>query len=219
MKRLLYIIGLLLLGFVLAVMIINRNSPDMTNRQKILRAFYPVLTALTRRKAAMFQAPSGVKPVKSIYDLSVSLIDGSTLPLATLKGKKIMFVNTASDCGYTGQYDQLQALHEKDTSLVIIGFPANDFKEQEKGDDHEIAAFCRRNYGVTFPLAKKSVVVKGNGQNPIFHWLSDRHLNGWNNKQPSWNFSKYIVDEQGNLVWYIDPSITPGSSEFQKALP
>ena len=219
MRKLLYIPVVLLIGFTAAVIITNRNKPDMTIRQKILRTIYPLLTGLTRSKAVSLQAPAGSTPTKSIYDLNVALIDGHTLPLSTLKGKKIMFVNTASDCGYTGQYDELEALHQKDPSLVIIGFPANDFKEQEKGDDHEIAAFCRRNYGVTFPLAKKSVVIKGAGQNEIFHWLSDKHLNGWNNKQPSWNFSKYIVDEQGNLAWYLDPSITPGSPEFQKALP
>lgn len=219
MKTLLYTLLALLLAITAVVMITNRNAPDMTIRQKILRTFYPLLTGLTRKKAVMLQAPAGAAPAKPIYDLTVQLIDGTSMPLSTLKGKKIMFVNTASDCGYTGQYDELQALHQKDPSLVIIGFPANDFKEQEKGDDHEIAAFCRRNYGVTFPLAKKSVVVKGAEQNEIFHWLSDKHLNGWCNKQPSWNFSKYIVDENGHLAWYMDPSITPGSDEFQKALP
>jgi glutathione peroxidase len=219
MKKLLYIVAVPLLGLTAAVLITNRNSPDMTIRQKILRTFYPLLTVLTRKNALSLKAPEGVAPAKSIYDLNVDLIDGNKMPLSALKGKKIMFVNTASDCGYTGQYDELQALHVKDPSLVIIGFPANDFKEQEKGDDHEIAAFCRRNYGVTFPLAKKSVVIKGAGQNEIFRWLSDKNLNGWNSKPPSWNFSKYIVDEQGRLAWYLDPSVTPGSAEFQKALP
>jgi glutathione peroxidase len=219
MKKLLYIPAVLLIAFATAFFITNRNSTDMTIRQKILRTIYPLLTGLTRKSAVSLHAPDGATPAKSIYELTVPLIDGNSLALSTLKGKKIMFVNTASDCGYTGQYDELQALHQKDPSLVIIGFPANDFKEQEKGDDHEIAAFCRRNYGVTFPLAKKSVVIKGAGQNEIFHWLSDKSLNGWNNKPPSWNFSKYIVDEQGHLAWYLDPSVTPGSPEFQKALP
>jgi len=219
MKKLLYGMAVVLIGFIVTVLITNRNSPDMTIRQKILRTFYPLLTALTRKSALSLHAPDAAAPVKSIYDLNVNLIDGNTLPLSTLKGKKIMFVNTASDCGYTGQYDELQALHVKDPSLVIIGFPANDFKEQEKADDQEIAAFCRRNYGVTFPLAKKSVVIKGAEQNDVFRWLSDKSQNGWNSKPPSWNFSKYIVDEQGRLTWYLDPSVTPGSPEFQKALP
>ncbi len=219
MKKITYILVVPLLGLVLAVLITNRNAPDMTIRQKILRTLYPILTSLTRKGAVMLQAPDGAVPARPIYDLGIPMMDGSTLALSSLKGKRIMFVNTASDCGFTGQYEELQALHLKDPSLVIIGFPANDFKGQEKGDDREIEAFCKRNYGVTFPLAKKSVVVKGAEQNDVFRWLSDKGLNGWNNKQPSWNFSKYIVDEQGRLAWYMDPSITPGSDAFRKALP
>jgi glutathione peroxidase len=97
--------------------------------------------------------------------------------------------------------------------MVILGFPANDFKEQEKGSDEEIAQFCKVNYGVTFPLMKKSTVVKSPDQNPVYKWLSDSTQNGWCNKQPSWNFSKYLLDEHGNLLQYFDPAVSPLSPE------
>jgi len=102
--------------------------------------------------------------------------------------------------------------------LVIIGFPANDFKEQEKGDDEEIAAFCKINYGVTFPLAKKSSVISGPSQNIIFHWLSHAKENGWLNRQPTWNFSKYLVNEEGVLTHYFDPGVSPLSDDVLKAV-
>lgn len=135
------------------------------------------------------------------------------------KGKKILFVNTASDCGYTDQYDALQKLYEDNKDkLMIIGFPANDFKEQEKGTDEEIAQFCKINYGVTFPLVKKTSVIPGHDQHPVFQWLSDKTKNGWTNKKPSWNFSKYLVNEDGILTNYFDPSISPTSREVVAAI-
>jgi glutathione peroxidase len=128
-------------------------------------------------------------------------------------------VNTASNCGYTNQYEELQQLYEQyNNRLVILGFPSNDFKEQEKGNDDEIARFCKINYGVTFPLMKKSVVIKGAGQNPVFQWLSDAAQNGWNTKTPSWNFSKYLVNESGMLTHYFDPAISPLSKEVLAAI-
>jgi glutathione peroxidase len=145
--------------------------------------------------------------------------NGSPLKIEQLKGKKILFVNTASDCGYTHQYEDLQKLFsEKNSQLMIIGFPANDFKHQEKGSDEEIAQFCKLNYGISFPLAKKSTVIKNSSQNPIFRWLTDKSKNGWTNKQPSWNFSKWLVNEEGVLTHYFDPSISPLSEEVKKAV-
>ena len=124
-------------------------------------------------------------------------------------------MNTASDCGYTPQYNDLESLYkEYKDKLVVIGFPANDFGEQEKGDDEKIAQFCKANFGVTFPLAKKSTVIKSPDQNNIFKWLSDEKLNGWNNQPPKWNFSKYLVNENGVLVGYFDSSVSPGSEEI-----
>jgi len=160
-----------------------------------------------------------VTPAEPIYPLSIELNNGRQLQLDSIKGKKILVVNTASNCGYTRQYSQLQNLYEKyNDDLVVIGFPANDFKEQEKGDDEEIAEFCKVNFGVTFPLAKKSTVVKNESQNNIFRWLSDKTKNGWLNKQPSWNFSKYLISKDGVLTHYFDPAVAPDDPSFIKAV-
>lgn len=200
------------ISFTAYVLFINRNSENMTLRQKVLKAIYPIYMALGS-KSKVFGKRSIVPPV-TFYSLKAIANNGNEFDFAQLKGKKVLLVNTASDCGFTGQYDQLQELHEKYKGhLVILGFPANDFKEQEKGSDEEIAAFCKINFGVTFPLMKKSTVRKGPEQNNIFKWLSDSTLNGWSNKQPSWNFSKFLVDENGHLVHYFDPSISPLSDE------
>ena len=141
------------------------------------------------------------KPVKSIYDLSFSSITNKTILLHSFKGKKLLLVNTASDCGFTPQLADLQQLHEKYSgSMVLIGFPSNDFKEQEKGSDAEIESFCKVNYGVTFLMAKKSGVLPGPSQNLLFQWLTQSSKNGWNNEPPVWNFTKYLVDESGILL-------------------
>ena len=158
-------------------------------------------------------------PSVSFYTLHSKSIDGADFDFNTLKGKKVLLVNTASDCGYTNQYADLEELYNRyKDKLLIIAFPANDFKEQEKGDDAEIASFCKKNYGVTFPLMTKSSVVKGPGQNPVFTWLSDQTKNGWNDQQPSWNFSKYLVDENGRLTGYYGSSVEPLSDELLNAI-
>ena len=194
----------------------------MTGRQRILKIVYPLWIAFTKllgKNTKILANARNVRPVQSIYDLTVPLNNGNVLPLNTYKGKKLLLVNTASNCGYTNQYDDLQTLYKQfDNQLEIIAFPANDFKEQEKGSDSDIAQFCRVNFGVTFPLAKKSVVVKSAGQNDIFGWLTSKSKNGWNEKAPSWNFSKYLIDEQGTLTHYFDPSILPLSEEVLKAV-
>jgi len=195
---------------------------NMTGRQKLMKAIYPVITSVGRlmgKNADAIENKQGVRPVQSVYDINIVLNDGTTQSLADFKGKKIMIVNTASDCGYTAQYDGLQHLHEQfGNKLVIIGFPANDFKEQEKGSDEEIGAFCRKNYGVSFLLAKKASVIKGNEQQPVFQWLTDKRKNGWNSKNPSWNFSKYLINEEGILTNYFGPSIEPDSDAIELAL-
>src|SRR6185503_2481735 len=194
----------------------------MTLRQRLLKLVYPLFTwfgRITGRRSKVFSNESPTQPPQSLYSLSIDLNNGQSLPLSNYKGKKILFVNTASDCGYTDQYDALQKLYEENRDqLVIIGFPANDFKEQEKGSDEEIAQFCKINYGVTFPLAKKSAVKPGPDQNPVFQWLTDKNRNGWTNKKPSWNFSKYLVNEAGVLTNYFDPSISPTSKEVTDAI-
>ncbi|MBI1781312.1 MAG: glutathione peroxidase [Sphingobacteriales bacterium] len=190
----------------------------MTLRQKVLKTVYPAFMWLSGRKAKSFSNHQ-TQPSVSFYSLKPVLNNGIVYDLSQLKGKKILLVNTASDCGYTNQYDDLQKLYEQEKDkLVILGFPANDFKEQEKGSDEEIAQFCKLNFGVTFPLMKKSVVIKGAEQNEVFKWLSDSTLNGWSNKQPSWNFSKYLVSEEGALTNYFSPSVSPLSNEVLSAI-
>ncbi len=207
----------------------------MTIKQKILRLIYPLFIRFTRltgmnskyytqdfqdRLAGRHTSDSKrATPNVSIYSLSATLNNGSQLSFAGLQGKKVLIVNTASDCGYTRQYEDLQTLYEKfRDKLEIIAFPANDFKEQEKGSDEEIAAFCKKNYGISFPLVKKSVVVKTTGQHPVFHWLSDAALNGWNNKAPRWNFTKYLISEDGELIGYFEPSVLPTDADLTKEI-
>lgn len=190
----------------------------MTARQRILKLVYPAWMRFTNligsRSATYKNKSAGVLPPQSFYSLKQALNNGSVLNFSELKGKKVLIVNTASDCGYTNQYEALQALHEQfRDKLLVIGFPSNDFKEQEKGNDEEIAAFCKLNYGVTFPLAQKSSVT-GSLQNEVFRWLTDKHRNGWNEQQPSWNFSKYLLNEEGILLQYFDPGIAPDSNEI-----
>ncbi len=222
LKGILVVLFILITIFTVFVEAVNHNSKNMTGRQKILKAVYPLLlwaTNLKNKNTKMLVNDKNLKPLQSLYDLKVSLNNGDSLPLSSLKGKKILFVNTASDCGYTPQYNDLEALYEANKDkLVVIGFPANDFGEQEKGDDEKIAHFCKVNFGVTFPLAKKSTVIKSPEQNIIFKWLTDAQLNGWSNQQPKWNFTKYLVNENGTLLGYFDSSVSPDSEEIKKAL-
>lgn len=155
----------------------------------------------------------------SFYTLSATLNNGDTLEFSSLKGKKVLIVNTASKCGYTGQYDGLEKLYEKyKDQLVIIAFPANDFMNQEKGTDEEIAQFCKLNYGVTFPIAKKAGVIKNTKQQEVFKWLTDKKLNGWNDQAPKWNFSKYLISEDGKLLNYFKSSVDPMDEKIIQAI-
>lgn len=220
LKRLIIVLIIIIGVFAIYVEVVNRNSINMTYRQKVLKAVYPVLMWFTRLTGKNSKELSGnSQPPVSFYFLHATLNNGDTLEFASLKGKKLLLVNTASDCGYTSQYSDLQKLSDENPDqLIVIGFPANDFKEQEKGSDAEIAQFCKLNYGVSFPLARKSVVIKATDQNPVYQWLTDATKNGWNNKQPSWNFSKYLINEKGVLTHYFDPSVAPGSNEVLKAI-
>ena len=193
-------------------------SLDMKLKQKLLKRVYPTfiwVTKFLRMQSQTIKSPGKVTPPQSFYDLSVTLNTGQLLPCSDLRNMKVLIVNTASDCGYTAQYDDLQKLYTKFADqLVIIGFPSNDFKEQEKGTDEEIATFCKINFGVSFPLAKKCSVLKGIGQNEIFQWLTTKEMNGWNEQEPTWNFSKYLIDEKGRLTHYFDPSVVPGEGDI-----
>ena len=221
LKRFLLVIFILLIAFAGYVLYANRNSKNMTLRQKVLKAIYPAWMwyAKMRGKNVTELRNEQKQPPISFYTLKGTLNNGTLFDFSSLKGKKVMLVNTASDCGYTDQYEALQKLSEEyKDKLVVIGFPANDFKQQEKGSDEEIAQFCKLNFGVTFPLMKKSVVKKEPQQNEVFKWLTDSTRNGWNNKPPSWNFTKYIVNEEGILTHYFGASVSPAGKDVIKAI-
>jgi glutathione peroxidase len=152
---------------------------------------------------------------KSFYDFTVMDIDGADFDLSQLRGKKVLVVNTASKCGYTKQYDDLQKLYETygDEGFMIIGFPANNFMGQEPGSDEEIKEFCRINYGVTFPMMSK-ISVKGKDQHPLYKWLTSKEMNGKMDSKVKWNFQKYMIDEQGNLVNFAAPGVKPFDEEI-----
>lgn len=154
----------------------------------------------------------------SIYDFKVPGLEGKDINFADYKGKKILIVNTASKCGYTPQYEALEKLYEtyKD-KLVIIGFPANNFGGQEPGSNGEIKDFCKRNYGVTFPMAEK-VSVKGDDVHPLFKYLNAEAKKLGEDDPIKWNFTKFLVDENGKLVHVFESKVTPMSEELTKYL-
>jgi glutathione peroxidase len=153
---------------------------------------------------------AGAFAQQNFYDFVVKDIDGNDFPLSSLKGKKVMIVNTASKCGLTPQYEKLEALYKTygDKDFVIIGFPANNFMNQEPGTEAEIKDFCTLNYGVTFPIMSK-ISVKGDDMHPLYQWLTDKEKNGFEDSSVSWNFQKYLIDENGNLVKVIKPRTSP----------
>lgn len=153
--------------------------------------------------------------LKNFHDFTVKDIDGNDFDLATLKGKKVLVVNVASKCGLTPQYEQLQELYEKYSHLnfVVIGFPANNFMDQEPGSNLEIKEFCTMNYGVTFPMMEK-ISVKGDGQFPLYQWLTQKSENGLLDQEVTWNFQKFMVDEEGNLVDVVMPKESPMSKKI-----
>ncbi|CAN5270406.1 glutathione peroxidase [soil metagenome] len=190
----------------------------MTVRQSLMKLIYP-LVMLFSKKNRKHKNTAKVIPHVSFYALRTPDNKGDYFSFQQLRGKKVLLVNTASDCGFTGQYEELQKLSDiYKNKLVIIAFPANDFKDQEKGSDDDIAAFCKINYGINFPLMKKSSVIKGDDQNPVFAWLTNEKKNGWNNQQPTWNFSKYLVNENGLLTDYFSPTVSPLAKEVKLAL-
>ncbi len=152
---------------------------------------------------------------KSFYDFKVTDINGKTFDLAQLKGKKVLVVNTASKCGFTPQYKQLEEVYEKygGDKFTIIGFPANNFANQEPGSNKEIETFCEQNYGVTFPMMSK-ISVKGADMAPLYQWLTEKKLNGKMDSKVGWNFQKYLIDENGNLVDVVESKVKPDDSKI-----
>lgn len=157
---------------------------------------------------------SGIAQDKTLHDFKVTDISGKEYDLSNLKGKKVMVVNTASKCGLTPQYEGLEALYKKyrDNDFVIVGFPANNFMNQEPGSDEEIAAFCEKNYGVTFPMMSK-ISVKGDDQHKVYAWLTQKSLNGVEDSKVKWNFQKYLINPDGTLAQVLSPRTKPQSEE------
>ena len=158
-------------------------------------------------------------PSVSFYSLSAINNKGETISFNLFKNKKILIVNTASECGYTPQYKGLEKLYqEHKENLVILAFPSNDFGKQEPGTDTEISTFCSVNYGISFPIFAKSEVIKSNNQNEVYQWLTQPEKNGWNHHEPDWNFNKYLINEEGELTHYFSSGVTPDSEELLNAL-
>lgn len=155
--------------------------------------------------------------MKTIYDYKVKDINGNDFDFAGLKGKKILIVNTASKCGFTPQFEGLEALYKKykDSDFVIVGFPSNDFGQQDPGTNNEIAEFCQLNYGVSFPMMSK-IKVSGEDMAPIYKFLTQKELNGKKNSSVKWNFQKYIINEDGTLEDYFYSITKPESSKIVK---
>ena len=159
-----------------------------------------------------------MKADPTIHKFKVKSIEGGTIDFAKFKGKKILIVNTASKCGYTPQYEALEKVYEEyKDKLVIVGFPANNFKEQEPGSDAEIEEFCKARYGVKFPLSSK-VSVKGEDTAPIYKWLTTKSENGVLDATITWNFNKFLLDENGKLIAYFPSNVKPDSEEILKYL-
>jgi glutathione peroxidase len=155
---------------------------------------------------------------KNIYSFKLDGLEGNTIDFAAYKGKKILVVNVASKCGFTPQYEGLEALYKKyEGKLVIIGCPANNFMGQEPGANTEIATFCKRNYGVSFPMAAK-ISVKGKKMHPLYKFLTQKALNGVDDSSVQWNFQKYLIDENGMLIQHFSPNTKPLSEDITKAI-
>lgn len=160
----------------------------------------------------------GSESKQSFYDFKMRSIDGELIDFSKYKGKKVLVVNTASECGYTPQYEELEKLNKQyGNKVVILGFPSNDFGGQEPGSNEEIAVFCQKNYGVSFQLFEK-VAVKGKEACDLYKWLSTKDLNGWNDQSPKWNFNKYLINEQGELIKYYGSAVKPMSDELLAAI-
>jgi glutathione peroxidase len=182
-------------------------------------ALFMVITSLwscqnqAQKKETTTIASSMTK--ETIYQFKVQDLAGDEFDFATLKGKKIIIVNTASECGLTPQYEQLQAVYNqyKDQNLVIVGFPANNFGAQEPGSNAQIASFCQKNYGVTFPMMAK-ISVKGSDMHPLYQFLTQKTKNGLEDSNVQWNFQKYLINANGELEKVVAPSILPTDTEI-----
>lgn len=182
-------------------------------------AAFTVYSSETNKTLARpMQTPAVDSTKTSFYSLMVNSLDGQPVSFEQYRGKKIIVLNTASECGYTPQYADWQKFYEENKEhVVVLGFPCNDFGSQEPGSADQIKGFCQKNYGVTFPMFEK-VAVKGASKSTVYQWLTDPAQNGWNTQEPSWNFCKYVIDEKGTLTNFFASKVKPTSEEFLKAM-
>lgn len=184
----------------------------MTIKQRILKLIYPLLMRAQRKQARSSVQSNPMATAESpvpFHGLVATTSRGTAFPFESLQGKYVLLVNTASECGYTPQYTTLETLHQQyKDRLAVLGFPANNFGGQEPAGDEAIASFCQLNFGVSFPLMKKGDVV-GTQRQPVYQWLTQPSQNGWNSQQPEWNFSKYLVSPEGQLLHYFGPAVDP----------
>jgi glutathione peroxidase len=185
----------------------------------LLIGFFLIFTSSIKAQNKMINSVKvnnkEVVKTENIYQYKVKDLSGKLFDFASLKGKKILIVNTASECGLTPQYNELQNIYQnyKDKNFVIIGFPSNDFGAQEPGSNERIATFCKENYGVTFPMMNK-VVVKGNDMNEIYQFLTQKKKNGLQDSEVEWNFQKYLINEKGELEKVLSPRVLPNDSQI-----
>jgi glutathione peroxidase len=184
----------------------------MTIFQSIKKATYPAI--MVAGKWLKYNGKHQINrkntaPNIPVYTLYANTNMGESVCFHDFKGQYILIANTASDCGYTAQYAELQQLQDRFKGrLTVLGFPANDFGGQEPANDDEIAEFCESNFGVTFPVMMKSD-IKGPGKNDVYQWLTDPAKNGWNSKEPTWNFCKYLINPTGTLIGFFESGISP----------
>ena len=165
------------------------------------------LCKITGMGIRIYENKSMVRASENFYTMTATLNTGEEISFERYRGKKLLIVNLASQCGYTPQYKELDTLHQS-RNVVVLGFPSNNFGGQEPGTDKDIAEFCKRNFNITFPVFKKND-VKGSSKQPLYEWLTNKDKNGWNDLEPQWNFYKYLIDENGNLLKVFSSSVSP----------
>jgi glutathione peroxidase len=189
--------------------------PLNPNQKNMLRFIPAVIVFVSLALTAGIKKQTALP---TVYNFKVESLEGGTINFASFKGKKILIVNTASKCGYTPQYEELEALYEKyKDKLVVIGFPANNFGGQEPGTNAEIKEFCTGTYHVTFPMAAK-ISVKGDDMHPLYQWLTSKEKNGVLDAEIKWNFNKFLLNEKGELVAYFPSKVKPMSEEITSKL-
>jgi glutathione peroxidase len=198
--------------------LIRFNKKQKTSNMKFILASALLVSLTAATPKNNITVNDNNDPGKNIYSFQIKSLDGGTIDFSQYKGKKILIVNTASHCGFTPQYTALEKLYQQyKDKLVIVGFPSADFGDQEFHDNDSIKAFCQKNYGVTFPLTTR-VDVKGDNTTPIYKYLCNKSENGVLDATISWNFNKFLIDENGNLIAHLDSKVTPDSEEITKYL-